>query len=97
MTRDKHRLWGREIAVDHMQVGATDAAGHHGDPDLAMPRLGHWYVLEAQARADGAVEDHCSHRSLHRIPLQRLPYEDPLSVTVDWCHGSEQRKILVFR
>jgi hypothetical protein len=36
----------RELAVDDVEVGASDAAGEDAQEDLAGPRLGHGQLLE---------------------------------------------------
>jgi hypothetical protein len=66
MPRHDRQLWVRQIAVDHVQVGAADAAGLDRQPNLARPRVGLGPLLDREPLA-GPPQNHRAHvRELSR-------------------------------
>ena len=66
MPRHDRQLRIGQVAVDHVQVGAADAAGRDRQPNLPRPRLGLGPLLDREPLA-GPPENHRAHvRELSR-------------------------------
>jgi hypothetical protein len=70
MTWDKRQPGGFQIAVDDMQVGATDAAGFNLYQDLVRTRCRFFDLAQFQKRLF-SVKNHGPHRSVS--PFSHFP------------------------
>ncbi len=61
----------RQLAVQHVQIGAADAAGRNADQNLPRSRLGHVAIAHFQ-RLAAALENHRTHGKLLRWRTGRL-------------------------
>ena len=74
MAGNERQLRARQFAVDHVQVGAADAAGRDAHPDLARPRLSDPAAPAcAAARRDASAPS----RALTALALAYLSYRRP--------------------
>ncbi len=60
MSRDDRQFWSGEVAVDHMQLGAANAAGLDPNPNLPGPGPGFGPLLQQEPIA-GPPQDHGGH------------------------------------
>ena len=79
VAEDERELRVRQLAVDHVEVGAADAAGRHAQQDLARLRLRFRNLLESQ-RLAGRVKHHRAH--VHIVPCGHVLVTD---TEVDLC------------
>ena len=60
VARHNRQLGLRQFAVDHVQIGAADAAGFDLDKDLARRPLRYCALAQNQRRSQ-PIQHHCAH------------------------------------
>ena len=73
----------RQVALDHVQIGAADGAAADANPHLARPRLGHRQIGQFQRRRvdrSNSTQQHGFHGSTRSRLLVNRPRVSPIFV-----------------